>query len=274
MGKILVTGATGPLGAGVIKHLSGADVRSLVRKPTAGLPDPVVGDYDDYASLLRAMEGVASVFLVSGNDIANRGRQHLNVIKAAVASGVKHIVYTSLQRKDESPSSPVADKTIAHLETEAALLASGLSYTILRYALYAEIIPIFAGPVLETRTICLRAGDGKVAYALRDDLAEAGAKVLLDRSYDNQILEITGPVALSWREIAAMISPEISYVSPSVADFKAASAGLPAVVVEAIAGMQQAVAAGEYEHVTTLLEEILGRKPGTVAEYLHTVYSV
>lgn len=283
---ILVTGATGPLGASVAAYLlkNNVKVRVLVRNVDKARPaaaETAVGDYDDYDSLIAAMQGVDKLFLVSGNDIEKRSQQHRNVIHAAKEAGVKRIVYVSLQRKDDSPTSPVADKTIAHLETEALLRSVGITYTVLQYALYAEMIPVFAGDqVMKTKMIYLPAGTGKVAYAVRTDLGEAGARVILDDSgkYDNKVMELSGPEAVSWQQIAAIIS-EISaetvrYVSPAVEEFvdTLLKAGAPAWLPAALAGMHTAVAQGEYEHVSDHLENILGRKPVTVAAYLKTVY--
>lgn len=68
--------------------------------------------------------------------------------------------------------------------------------------------------------------------------------------YDRRYLEITGPEAISWKEIAEIISgitrQEITYVSPPVDEFKAAlnKANGLAEFVDAIAGMQQAVEEG------------------------------
>jgi NAD(P)H dehydrogenase (quinone) len=283
---ILVTGATGPLGASVTAHLlkSTQDVRMLVRNAEKAKPagaEVALGDYDDYASLIAAMQGVDKLFLVSGNDIDKRAQQHSNVIKAAKEAGVKRIVYVSLQRKDASATSPVADKTIAHLETEQLLQTTGITYTVLQYALYAEMIPVFAGDqVMNTKMIYLPAGEGNAAYAVRADLGEAGANVILDDSgkYDNKFIELSGPAAVSWKEIAEIISgitgQTITYVSPSVEEFKATllKAGAPEWLPGALAGMQKAVEQGEYERVTDDLEKILGRKPLTVAEYLQSVY--
>src|SRR3954466_10336538 len=106
---ILVTGATGPLGTAVTENLlkDSQELRILVRDTAKVKLKGVqiaVGDYDDDASLLAAMQGIDKVFLVSGNDIEKRGKQHANVIQAALTAGVKHIVYVSLQRKDDSSS--------------------------------------------------------------------------------------------------------------------------------------------------------------------------
>lgn len=291
MSKILVTGATGQLGAGVTKNLlksmHASDVRILARDPakaeyfqSKGV-QIAIGNYDDYHSLTDAMKGIDKLFLVSGSDLKNMGKQQVNAVKAAIEAGVKHVVYTGLQRKDDSATSPVFNKTKAHLDTEKQLKVSGMNYTILMYPLYTDIIPFFAGQqLLETKTIYLPAVDGKAAYAVRTDLAEAGARIVLDETgkYDNKFMEITGPEAISWKEIAAIISnitkQDIVYVSPPVNEFKSAltKAGVPVDFISAIADLQQAVAEGEHENVTTELETLLGHKPQTVAAYLQSVY--
>jgi NAD(P)H dehydrogenase (quinone) len=288
MSNILVTGATGPLGLAVtntlLEHLPASEIRILVRnttKPTPANVEKAIGDYDDYNSLLQALKGISRLFLVSGSDVEKRRDQQLNVIKAAIESGVKYIVYVSLQRKNDSLSSKVADKTIAHLDTEKAIFESGIAYTILKYALYAEMIPIFAGEqLLDTRTIFLPAGQGRAAYALRNELGEAGAKVLLDKSgrYTNRVITLSGPEAVSWQGIANMLSEikqqPFTYVSPTPEAFinTLTQSGAPAWLGPALASMQQAVAEGEYSEVTPDLENILGRKPTSVYDYLKSIF--
>ncbi|WP_259070852.1 SDR family oxidoreductase [Mucilaginibacter sp. X4EP1] len=291
MSNILVTGATGQLGKAVteslLKKTAASNIHILARDAAkaANLKAQGVtvhiGDYGDYASLVSAFKGIDKVYMVSGNDLHNRIKQQDNVVNAAKEAGVKHVVYTSYQRKNETDSSPIAFVAAGHLNTEAKLKASGLTYTILQHGIYADMVPIFAGEqVLHTKTIYLPAGDGKTAYAVRTDQAEAGANVLLDTTgkYNNQSIELGGPEALSWQQVADIIgditSEKINYVSPSVAEFDAAltKAGVPAEYIGLFASFSQAGAQGEFENVTTNLEIILGRKPLTVAAFLSAVY--
>ena len=291
MSKILVTGATGQLGKAVteslLKKTNAASISILVRDADKALEFKEAGvnvhkgDYDDYSALIAAFRGIDKLYLVSGNDIPNRLKQHENVIKAAKEAGVNHIVYTSFQRKNESASSPIAFIEDAHLKTEAALKNSGLTYTILEHGLYADIIPFFTGEkLMETKTIFLPAGDGKTAFALRTDMAEAGANILLDDTgkYDNKSIEITGNEALSWSDIAGMISTitssHINYVSPTVAEFNSAlnNAGAPEEIAQMLGGFNLAIGEGAFENVTSDLENILGRAPKTVYAFLQSVY--
>jgi NAD(P)H dehydrogenase (quinone) len=291
MSHILVTGATGQLGKAVteslLKKTSAGNIHILVRdadKAAAFKAQGVtihVGDYSNYSSLVAAFKGIDKVYMVSGNDIANRGQQQDNVVDAAKEAGVKQVVYTSFQRKNETDTTPIAFVAHSHLSTEAKLKASGLKYTILQHGIYADMIPIFAGEhLLDTKTIYLPAGDGKTAYALRTDQAEAGVNVLLDDSdkYVNKSFELAGSEGVSWGQIADIISGitgvKITYVAASVPEFTETltKAGVPAEYIGLFAGFSQANAQGEFENVTNELETILGRKPVTVAEYLQSVY--
>ena len=287
----MITGATGPLGSAVIdsllKETSSEHIVALARHAdkAAGLSargvEVRMGDYSDQASLDKAFGGIDKLYFVSGNDIAHRMPQHENVVNAARAAGVRQVVYTSFQHKDETAASPIAFVAASHLQTEQLLKASGLVYTILQHGIYADMIPVFAGPrLLETKTLYLPAGDGRTAFAVRTDLAEAGANVLLDTTggYDNRTLVLTGAEAVSYHEVVKSISDAtgqpIVYHSPSLEEFNAAltAAGVSAGIIGVVAGFATAIKAGEFDEVSRDLEQVLGRKPARTAGFLKAVY--
>ncbi|RZK30804.1 MAG: SDR family oxidoreductase, partial [Hymenobacter sp.] len=248
MSKILVTGATGGLGRAVVDNLlkttSPTQLVVLARDPAkaADLQAQGVavapGDYNDYASLVAAFAGVDKLFLVSSNDIPNRVSQHTNAINAAKEAGVQHVVYTSFQRKTEDGSSAASFIAEAHLATEKLLKESGLAYTILKNALYLEVLPLFMGPVLETGTLYLPAGEGKVPYASRADMGAAGAAVLTGTGHENQSYELSADTSYSFADIANILSDlsgkTIRYVSPAAEEFgtQLAAAGVPAEAIQ------------------------------------------
>src|ERR1700744_1757592 len=156
MSNILVTGATGQLGKAVVEALlqktSPANIHILVRDIAKAADLKVKGvtihegSYDDQESMEKAFKGMDKVYLVSGSELDKRTQQHYNVVDAAVAAGVKHIVYTSFQRKNETETSPIsAIVGKSQLETEEKIKASGLTYTILQHGIYAEMISIAPG---------------------------------------------------------------------------------------------------------------------------------
>jgi NAD(P)H dehydrogenase (quinone) len=291
MSNILVTGATGYLGKAVteslLKKTGAANVHVLVRNAVKAAELAAkgltvhVGSYDDYASLLSAFKNIDKVYMVSGNELDKRIQQQDNVVNAAKEAGVKHIVYTSFQRKNETASSPISFVGESHLNTETKIKASGITYTILQHGIYADMIPIFAGPqLLENFTIYLPAGEGKTAYALRTDQAEAGANILLDETgkYDNKSLEFAGPEAVTWGQVAEMIKnitgKPIVYVSPAADEFRAnlTKAGVPAEIIGLTIGFSHAAEEGEFANISNEMEAVLGHKPVTVEAYLQSVY--
>ena len=291
MSNILVTGATGQLGAAVTESLlkkTSADHISILVRDAAKAEafkakgvNIVVGDYSDYTAMVAALQGIDKLYLVSGTDLENRTAQQLNVINAAKEAGVKHIFYTSFQRKKDIQKSAIEVVSASHIETENALKASGLTYTLLQHSLYADIIPAFAGEqLLERKSIYLPAGDGRVSFVQRADLAEAEATMLLDETgrFDNKAIELTGSETTSWKDISAIVSEitgtEIIYNSPSVEEFINAltGAGVPAEFAGFLAAFNQGIAAGEFEEISTELESLLGRRPATVKSFLESVY--
>jgi NAD(P)H dehydrogenase (quinone) len=286
---ILVTGATGPLGNAVVhflvKKIAPSSIGILTRDPAKAADlkalgvDVRQGDYDDPASLVKAFQGIDKLYFVSGTDIVKRGVQHMNVVNAAKEAGVKHVVYTSFQRKNETETSPIAIVAKAHIDTEKALKASGLAYTFMKHNVYMDMLPMFVGEkVLETGTIFLPAGEGKAAYATRVDMAEAGAQVLAGEGHENKVYEISNTESVSYTEIAGILSElsgkEIQYVSPSQEDFKAelTKLGVPEMYIGVNAGFAEAIRQGEFDFPSTDLEKLLGRKPASLKAFLKEAY--
>jgi NAD(P)H dehydrogenase (quinone) len=291
MKKILVTASTGSLGMAVITNLltkaSAKNIYALARSEEKAAPlrklgvNVKIGDYDDYDSLLNAFKGIDTLYMVSNTDVSKRITQQDNVVEAALEAGITHIVYTSYLRKTESVDSPIRAVAAGHLNTEAKLKESGITYTILKHGTYAEMIPVFAGnDVLTKHFIYVPAGDGKTSFVLRNELAEAGAIILLDETgkYHNQSLELTGPKALSWSDVADIIgsitSLPIKYVSPSEDEYKkvAIEAGVPAGYVNLFANFSKVTKAGEVDKTTRTLEEVLGHKVTPVETSLKEIY--
>lgn len=138
---IAITGATGQLGRIVIERLKekvlASDIVALVRSPEKAGDLGVTVRAADYAkpdTLNSALEGIDTLLLISSSEIGQRAVQHQNVIDAAKKAGVKRVVYTSLLHADTSPLSLAEE----HRQTEAAIKASGIPYTILRNGWYSE----------------------------------------------------------------------------------------------------------------------------------------
>lgn len=288
---ILVTGATGAFGSATIHHLLAQGIAANQIVALAGDEAKAAqlaqlgvavrpGDYDDYASLVKAFAGVEKMLLVSGSDIFKRSSQHKNVIEAAKACGVQHVVYTSFLGTNETASSPLWMVAQSHLQTEAWLKESGMAYTILKNTLYMDFIPVFVGEkVLETGMIYLPAGDGKVGAVLRSEMAEATANILSGSNHAGKTYHFTHSQAFSYAEVAQHLSnisgKTIGYVSPSAEEFAQTmqAHGMPAEYIGLFSGFATAQALGELETVGTDLEKLLGRQPTSIQTYLNQLYA-
>ncbi|RQO30800.1 NAD(P)-dependent oxidoreductase [Taibaiella sp. KBW10] len=293
MRKILITGATGGLGGAVVNFLKSqvpvSDIAILARNAESEQVKAYqnegigvkIGTYDDKNSLIKAFTGIDILYFVSGNDIDARMAQHEQVVSAAKEAGVKHILYTSTVRKNESAAAPLYPVVSTHVQTEEWIKASGMTYTILRHNLYAEVILMFLGDqLLQTKSIFLPTGDGKTSFVVREDFAQAEANIIAQAAqHENKIYELNGTEQLSFAEIGTIIAgasgTELQYTSPDVTTFTDAlsAAGLPSVVIDTLSQFSQAIAAGEFDTVTDDLARLLGKAPQSVSEFLKNVYS-
>jgi NAD(P)H dehydrogenase (quinone) len=287
---ILITGATGNFGKATIdfllkKNIAANNIAALVRDPAKAEflknngVNIRVGDYDDYSSLLIAFKGVDKLLLISGSDIVKRGTQQENAVKAAKEAGVKHIVYTSFERKNETGASPIATLAKAHIDTEKDIKASGMEYIIMRNNLYADVLPMFMGEkVLETG-IFLPAGDGNASFAPRLDMAEAAANILSGEGHENKEYSITNDTNYSFADVASLLTEltgrQVLYHSPSAEIFTEtlSKVGVPMEMIAMSAGFCEAIRQGEFSTTKSDLGYLLGRKPTTLKEYLKSVYT-
>lgn len=289
MSNILVTGATGQLGSAVIAHLldkmPANQITALVRdekKATDLIAKGInikMGDYFDKESLQRAMQGISKVLLISSSDFKDRLGQHKNVIDAAKEAGVNHIFYTGVSMKDIDVS-PLKPLLADHYQTEDYIKASGLTYTFLQNSLYAEVIPMFIGANVLTTGIYFPAGEGKVAFAARKDLAEATANILASEGHDNKTYHLSANTATSFAEIAATLSElsgkTVNYISPEPADFEAMlkQIGLPDGIILMSVLFAAGIKNNDFDATDNTLENFLGRKQSDLKSYLKVAFNL
>ncbi|PKL87519.1 MAG: NAD(P)-dependent oxidoreductase [Ignavibacteriae bacterium HGW-Ignavibacteriae-2] len=284
---ILITGASGHLGGATIDFLLKKNpevkIKALVRSEEKGKGlknkgvEVAIGNYLDYNSLEKAMTDVELLLLVSSSTMGDRHGQHLNVIKAAKQAGVKHIVYTSVLKADPNSKLSLA---VDHVKTEKDIKISGIDYTILRNTYYADFLPMIISNAPESGTIYYSAGNTKVNFAARIDMAEANAVVLSDlTNHKNKIYEITSGNSYSFSDIAEMISKitngEIKYVDIPSDTLKEniIKAGMPEEVADMMSGIADSMRAGDFDFTDPALENLIGRKPADLKEFLTGVYS-
>jgi len=214
-GRIVITGASGQYGQAATDMLIErglADKLILISRTPGKLAnraaqgcDVRYGDYDKPETLAAAVQGAQKILLISGTRVGARVVQHKAAIDAAAAAGVKHILYTSFIGIDD-PANP-AEVRHDHIETENAMRASGMAWTMLRDAHYADAMILMAGPnVMATGKWFSNAGDGHEAMVWRDDCVACAVAALTGEGHENEVYNITGPELQSFDEVAALVT--------------------------------------------------------------------
>lgn len=285
---ILITGANGQLGTAVVQNLlkktSANQIAALVRdesKASALKAKGVhirLGNYDDTASLDQAMQGIETVLLIAGTDEDNRLRQHQNVVNAAKKAGVQCVAYTSRSLKDRNT---LANKLMeGHFQTEDYIQACGLNYAIFRNVLYMDTIPQFVGGKVFDTGINLPTDQGRVPFALRSEMGEAIANVLLESDRGNRIYKLTGSESYSFDDVAATLSDlsdkEVAYTPIEKSAFEAQmkERGVPELMIERVTGFLTDIKNGQEDEVSPDLENLLGRKPASLREGLKVLFNL
>jgi NAD(P)H dehydrogenase (quinone) len=265
MTVIALTGATGAVG-GTAAHLladAGRPVRLLVRD-TARAPSLQGADVRQATygqdGCVQALEGVDTVFMVSGHEAADRLDQHRTFVDAAVTAGVRQIVYLSFVGASATSGFTLGRD---HGATEDHIRASGLEWTFVRDNFYAEILPQFAD---EAGVIRGPAGSGRVAAVSQRDVGAVVAHVLTDpREHAGRSYDLTGPDALTFDEVATILTRitgrPYSFVDETVDEARASRAhfGAPGWQVDAWISTYTAIRDGELEHVSGDIARLLGR---------------
>lgn len=285
---ILITGATGNLGTSVTDQLlkiTDPDKFSALARnaeKASSLKEQGIqvriADFNDVSTLATAFQGVKKLLLISTMDM-NRLKQHENVVDAAVKSGVEHIIYTGLSIKDINTSG-VKDLMISHFQTEDYIKQSGLTYTFVRNTMYADAIPQIVGHDVVEGGIFLPGGEGKVPYALRREMGEGIANLLLQDGHENKTYDITGSNSYSYNDIAQELSlilnKSIKYIDADAKTFAniLKKSGVPEFAIYLLAGTVYDIKEHQYEIESNILESLLGRPTASLNQFLREVYDI
>lgn len=276
---ILVTGASGLVGGSVLQamtrngHPAVALYRSAedARKASPGTTT-VIADFADKKSLVAALEGIETVFLVCA-PIPQLVELESNMIEACKESGGQHIVQNSALAAGDYPKSFPS----WHRKVEDKLKASGLPYTILRPNSFMQNLVTYLAPSIRTQGAFYAAMDeAKMSLIDVRDVAEVAVKVLVaPKEHTGKTYELNGPEAVSYSQVAEKISRvtgrPVRYVDlPEAQQRKAMlDAGMPEWQVTALLELQQYYTAQRKgADVTPVLKQLLGRAPATLDQFI------
>jgi uncharacterized protein YbjT (DUF2867 family) len=272
---IVVTGATGQVGGLVARQLVrlGVPFRMAVTDADRAPDVPaeaVVAPYEDADALARALEPGDRVFMVSMFAPPHqRLALHRSFVAAAVARRVARVVYLSFVGAGEAASFRHAR---SHGATEALLAESGIPFTAVRNAMYADEIPAWFDA--EGR-ITGPGGEGRASFSYRPELAQAIALLLADDAFDERsVVTVTGSESVTLAELAEIASDvtgrDYRYAPAERGAWIAYRRSLlrPEWSIEAGLSYYDGVSAGEADVVGDDYRLLTGKEPLTIAEII------
>ncbi|MCR8632766.1 SDR family oxidoreductase [Paenibacillus radicis (ex Xue et al. 2023)] len=282
--KLMVTGATGNLGALVVeallKTVPPKSIAVSVRDPKKAehLSDLGVdvryGNFNEYESLVAAFAGIDRLLIISSGDLQNRIEQHMTAIRAAKEANVGFIVYTSAPNATDSQFDLAKD----HRETEEAIKKSGIPYSFLRNNWYLENEMGTFQAVLNGAPWAVASGSGKLGWAARRDYAEAAAHVLAGQGHENTTYELSGKL-LTQDELASIFEEAMNrevrvlHLDDESYGKMLGEVGVPEAVIPFLISMQRGIREGGLDVESKDLQQLLGRPATPLSEAIRQMLS-
>ncbi|MFI6430337.1 NAD(P)H-binding protein [Rhodococcus oryzae] len=265
---ILITGGTGKVGGRAVAHLEAKGVPVRVGS-RAG--DPRF-DWTDRSTWDTALDRVKKAFIVpQDGELLTRP-----FVQRAKELGVERVVLLSGRGADVpgyAKEDSIAGKT--HIDGEDAVRHSGLEWTIVRPAWFAQNFSegFFHDAVLSGE-LRLPAGDGAASFVDAEDIAAVAVAALTEDMHVGKTYDLSGPSALTIGEVVAAISAAsgrtVRYVPLSPEDFVAelVAEGWPEADAEDYADSVGPIRLGMDSHLSDGVQTALGRPPRTFAQYV------
>ena len=201
---VLVTGARGQVGRGVIErlHAAGHRVRAASSKPTeiaTPTGEPAVElTLSRPKTFAAALHGVTGVFLYCEPEGIDQ------FLRTAESAGVEHIILlSSSAAATETLDDPIAR---THLLTERALADSPITATVLRPGAFAGNSAAWSHSIRTGAPVPLPYPEASIAPVHPLDLADLAVAALTGHgALTGTTQTITGPEALTFREQIAIL---------------------------------------------------------------------
>jgi uncharacterized protein YbjT (DUF2867 family) len=263
---VLVTGGTGTTGSRVAAALreGGVAARVASRHPANG---QIGFEWSDRGTHAAALDGVRGVYLVAPVGVADPAPLVAPFLDAARERGVRRVVLLS------SSAVPEGAPGLGELHEMVSALVP--EPTVLRPSWFMQN---FLGDHPHARSarldgeIVTATGSGRVAFVDAGDIAAVAAHALADDEPHVGEYVLTGPEALSFADVAAMLTEVIGrtvrHRPVGVAELteRFVEAGYAADFAAALAALDDGIARGAEDRTTSAVEEVTGRPPRSFRE--------
>jgi uncharacterized protein YbjT (DUF2867 family) len=256
---VVIIGGTGKTGSRVASRLAqrGTPVRPVSRSSAVRF------DWEDPTTWSAALDGASAAYITYSPDLAFPGAEQRirGVAELLAERGISRVVLLSGRGEDGAAASERALLSVVPTATVVSCSFFTQNFTegpfqpsVLDGHLAMPVSPLIGEPFLDV-----------------DDLAEVAVAVLSEGTHPGEILELTGPEAVTFPEVTEILRVEagrtVAFEAISAPDYVAGAvaAGLPEEVAYGLAELFAEVLDGRNVKTTTTVEEILGRPATPVA---------
>ncbi len=191
--NILVIGGTGKTGRRVVEQLKKKGIEPKIGSRNAS---PSF-DWDDKDTWVNTLNGIEKMYVTYYPDLAVPGAKEKieSLTYLAKELGIKKMVLLSGKGEIEAEA------------CENIVINSGMDYSIVRASWFNQnwSESFFLDPIISGE-VALPMSDVLIPFVDANDIAEVAAKVLLDDAYNGEIIEVTGPELITFKDIVNIIS--------------------------------------------------------------------
>ncbi|MCS5719666.1 NAD(P)H-binding protein [Herbiconiux sp. CPCC 205763] len=263
MSTFLILGGTGKTGRRLAQQLRIAG--HAPRLASRGPRGDVVFDWRNPSTYPEALRGVEGVFVVGPGSATDWTPQLTEFLRVADAAGVARVVLLSARGVEFLPTGIVA-------RAEDALRSGPVPSTILRPSHFAQNFTEAMFVPVDGRVIA-PVGDGAEPFIDVADIAEVAAVVLADDGFDGEVLELSGPEAITFDQavgaLNAVTGHSVVFVDESDDDHIARlrAAGTPEAYVTWRMAMLRGIRSGADARVSDGVQRALHRAPTSFADW-------
>jgi uncharacterized protein YbjT (DUF2867 family) len=267
---ILVIGASGTVGSGIVQNLKkqGFRVRATTSKSVKSSDELVPVNLATGEGINAAFEGVDRAFLLSPPGYANHYAMLSPLIQESKRRGLKKVVLMTAMGANADESSPFR-------KAEIELEKSGLNYNIIRPNWFLNNFHTFwIQGINEQNKILLPAGNAKVSFIDARDISNVASTLLTSDKFDRKDFDLTSNEAVDHSQVASAISKvtgrKIEYKEVTPEEFKKGllNAGLPEDYVNFLVLIFGFLKEGYSSRLTTSVKDITGQEPKSLAQYV------
>ncbi|MDL2211359.1 SDR family oxidoreductase [Erysipelotrichaceae bacterium OttesenSCG-928-M19] len=279
MDNILVIGATGNVGFPAVEYLAKQEnIKTIVglynKEEDSQLFKHLNNvefrsfDFLKSETFTEALKDITKVFFIRPPQLAKPKEDMLPFLKELQQRNIKHVVFLSLIGVDKNPVTP-------HHKIEKMIEELNLPYTFIRPSFFMQNLNTTHQQDIKMHNdLFIPAGNAKTSFIDTRDVGEVAGHCLLNDKYLNKKLEITGSQALTYNEIATIMSKvlnkNITYSKPGLLKFRKVmlSRNEKKDYVNVMVALYFITQLGNAKKITNTIQEVLNRAPITFEKYV------